>query len=116
MSDIRKISSKKGTPGSGKFSVFEIQNLKNGKKHYMLSSYYTLTTILSAVKSYTSSRTVKGGAETLAQDIDNAGKDYKEKFKVREMGSGLSEVDAEKLRAELVNKAGAVYNQEIDVV
>lgn len=105
---------KKG--GSGKtYSVFEITNTKTGRKHYMVSSVYSIETILSGIRTYVNSKTVGGGAKDLAQDIKNTGKDYDEHFRVKEMGSGMDRQAAEKRRAELVNKSGEVYNQEIEV-
>ena len=102
--------------GSGRvYSVFEILNTKNGKKHYMVTSRYTEENILSGVKTYVNSKTVHGGAKQLAQDIDNSGKDYDEHFKVKQVGKGMSREAAEKRRAELVTKSGEVYNQEIGV-
>ncbi len=102
--------------GSGKqYSVIEITNTKNGKKHVMVTSRYTPDTILSGIKTYAKSKTVGGGAKELAQDINDSGKDYHEHFKVKAMGSGLSREAAEKRRAELVTKSGEVYNQEIGV-
>jgi hypothetical protein len=107
---------KQSKAGSGKqYSVFEITNTKNGRKHFMVSSSYTETTILSGIRTYTSSKTVGGGAKALAQDIDNAGKDYDEHFTVKVVGKGMSKEAAEKRRAELVTKSGEVYNQEIEV-
>lgn len=105
---------KKG--GSGKtYSVFEILNTKNGKKHYMVTSVYSLDNILSGVRTYVDSKTVGGGAKDLAQDIHNAGKNYEEHFKIKEVGKGMSREAAEKRRAEFVTKSGEVYNQEIEV-
>lgn len=98
------------------YSVFEIINTKNGKKHYMVSSVYTVENILSGIRTYMNSKTVKGGAKELAQDIKGAGKDYDEHFRVREVGKGMSRQAAEARRAELVTKSGEVYNQEIGVV
>lgn len=97
------------------YSVFEIVNTKNGKRHYMVSSVYTLDNILSGIRTYMNSKTTGGGAKELAQDIKNAGKDYDEHFQVKEVGKGMSRVAAEKRRAELVTKSGEVYNQEIEV-
>ena len=109
------INEKENSKGGKVYSVFEITNTKNGKKHYMLSSTYTLENILSGIKTYTKSKTVNGGAKELASDIKASGKDYHDHFKVKQMGSGLSKEAAEKRRAELVDKAGEVYNQEIEV-
>lgn len=109
------ISEKDNKGGGKRYSVFEITNTKNGKKHYMVSSTYTVENILSGIKTYTKSKTVNGGAKALAQDIKTSGKDYHEHFNVKEMGSGLSRQAAEKRRAELVNKSGEVYNQEVEV-
>lgn len=97
------------------YSVFEITNTKNGRKHFMVSSRYNEDNILSGIKTYVNSKTVGGGAKALAQDIDNSGKDYDEHFTVKAQGSGMSKEAAEKRRAELVTKAGEVYNQEIEV-
>ena len=97
------------------YLVFEITNTKNGRKHFIVSSRYNEDNILSGIKTYTKSKTVNGGAKELAQDIQASGKDYHEHFKVKQMGSGLSKEAAEKRRAELVNKSGEVYNQEIEV-
>lgn len=106
-----------GTKGeSGKqYSVFEITNTKTGRKHFMVSSVYTEETILSGIRTYVNSKTVKGGAKELAKDIKNSGKDYDEKFKVKTVGKGMSAQGAEARRAELVTKSGEVYNQEIGV-
>lgn len=81
----------------------------------MVSSVYTEETILSGIRTYVNSKTVGGGAKDLAQDIKNTGKDYSEHFTVKLAGKGLNRQDAERRRAELVNKAGEVYNQEIEV-
>ena len=106
--------SKKG--GGGKvYSIFEITNTKTGRKHYMVSSVYTVDNVLSGIRTYVKSKTVGGGAKELAQDIKNTGKDYYEHFSVKEVGKGLSREAAEKRRAELVNKSGEVYNQEVEV-
>ena len=106
----------KRSKGSGKtYSVFEITNDKTGRKHYMVSSVYTVENIVSGIRTYVNSKTVGGGAKALATDIKNAGKDYDEDFKVKEVGKGMSREAAEKRRAELVTKSGEVYNQEIEV-
>lgn len=97
------------------FSVFEITNTKNGKKHFMVSSRYDEQNILSGIRTYVNSKSVGGGAKALASDIKGAGKDYDEHFTVKTMGKGLSKEAAEKRRAELVTRAGDVYNQEIEV-
>ena len=94
------------------YSVFEITNTKNGRKHFMVSSTYSEDNILSGIRT---SKSVGGGAKELAQDIKGAGKDYDEHFTVKAMGKGMSKEAAEKRRAELVTKAGEVYNQEIEV-
>ena len=106
----------KAKRGSGKvYSVFEITNGKTGRKHYMVSSVYTVDNILSGIRTYVKSKTVGGGAKDLAQDIKNSGKDYDDDFSVKEVGKGMSKEAAEKRRAELVTKSGEVYNQEIEV-
>ena len=97
------------------YSVFEITNTKNGRKHFMVSSRYTEENILSGIRTYVNSKSVGGGAKELAQDIKGAGKDYDEHFTVKAMGSGMSKESAERRRAQLVTKAGEVYNQEIEV-
>ena len=97
------------------FSVFEITNTKNGRKHFMVSSTYSEDNILSGIRTYVNSKSVGGGAKELATDIKNAGKDYDEHFTVKAMGKGMSKESAEKRRASLVTKAGEVYNQEIEV-
>ena len=97
------------------YSVFEITNTKNGRKHFMVSSSYTEDNILSGIRTYVNSKSVGGGAKELAQDIKGAGKDYDEHFTVKSMGSGMSKESAEKRRTALVTKAGEVYNQEIEV-
>jgi ketosteroid isomerase-like protein len=102
--------------GSGKtYSVFEITSKTTGRKHFMVSSRYTLENILSGIRTYVDSKTVGGGAKELAQDIYNAGKNYEEDFTVKEVGKGMSREIAERRRAELVTKSGEVYNQEIGV-
>ena len=106
----------KRSKGSGKtYSVFEITNNKTGRKHYMVSSVYSVDNILSGIRTYVNSKTVGGGAKDLAQDIKNTGKDYHEDFSVKEAGKGMSREAAERRRAELVTKSGEVYNQEIGV-
>ena len=101
---------------SGKtYSVFEITNDKTGRKHYMVSSVYTVENILSGIRTYVNSKTVGGGAKELASDIKNSGKNYDDDFKVKQVGKGMSRDAAEKRRAELVTKSGEVYNQEIGV-
>lgn len=107
-------TNKKGESGK-QYSVFEITNTKNGRKHYMVSSVYSLDNILSGVRTYMNSKTVRGGAKELAQDIKGAGKNYDENFTVKELGKGMSREAAERRRAELVTKSGEVYNQEIEV-
>ena len=97
------------------FSVFEITNTKNGKKHFMVSSSYNEDNILSGIRTYVNSKSVGGGAKELATDIKNSGKNYDEHFTVKAMGTGMSKESAERRRAELVTKAGEVYNQEIEV-
>ena len=97
------------------YSVFEITNTKNGRKHFMVSSTYTEENILSGIRTYVNSKSVGGGAKELAKDIKGAGKDYDEHFTVKAMGKGMSKESAEKRRASLVTKAGEVYNQEIEV-
>lgn len=102
-------------PKSKGYSVFEITNTKNGKKHFLVSSTYTTENVLSGIRSYIDSKSVKGGAKEIARDIANSGKDYHEHFTVKEQGTGLSKEAAEKRRSDLVEKAGKVYNQEIQV-
>ena len=97
------------------YSVFEITNTKNGKKHFLVSSTYTTENVLSGIRSYVDSKSVKGGAKEIAQDIANSGKDYHEHFTVKQQGTGLSKEQAEARRSDLVEKAGKVYNQEIQV-
>ena len=97
------------------YSVFEITNTKNGRKHFMVSSSYTEENILSGIRTYVDSKTVGGGAKALATDIKNAGKDYDEHFTVKAVGKGMSKEAAERRRAEFVTKSGEVYNQEIEV-
>lgn len=106
---------KKGKSTDRQYSVFEIVNTTNGKRHYMITSRYTLENILSGIRTYVDSKTVKGGAKELAKDIKGVGEDYEKYFKVKEVGKGLSKDTAEKRRAELVTKASEVYNQEIEV-
>ena len=101
--------------GRKPFSVFEITNVKNGKKHYMVTSAFTLENILSKIRTYADSKTVGGGAKELATDIKNDGSDYKDHFTVKQVGKGMSREAAEKRRAEFVTKSGEVYNQEIEV-
>lgn len=102
-------------PASKGYSVFEIINTKNGTKGFLVTSIYTKENVLSHIKSLIHSKSVKGGAKDMAQDIANSGKDYHEHFTVKEQGTGMSKEAAEKRRAELVTKAGEVYNQEIQV-
>lgn len=97
------------------YSVFEITNTKNGRKHFMVSSRYDEQNILSGIRTYVNSKSVGGGAKELAKDIKGAGKDYDEHFTVKAMGKGMSKEAAEKRRAALVTKSGEVYNQEIEV-
>ena len=107
---------KKNTMAKEKgYSVFEVTNTKNGRKHFMVTSVYNRDNILSGIRSYIDSKSVKGGAKAMATDIANSGKDYHEHFNVKEQGAGMSKEAAEKRRAELVTKAGEVYNQEIQV-
>lgn len=111
-----KLQEKKSDKSAGKqYGVFEITNVKTGRKHYMVSSTYTEENILSGIRTYVNSKTVNGGAKELAQDIDNTGKDYDEYFNVKQMGAGMDRQTAERRRAELVGKSGDVYNQEIEV-
>ena len=102
-------------PAAKGYSVFEITNTKNGRKHFMVTSTYTKENVLSGIRSYIDSKSVKGGAKAMAIDIANSGKDYHEHFTVKEQGSGMSEEAAEKKRKELVLKAGEVYNQEVQI-
>lgn len=102
-------------PQSKGYSVFEITNTKNGRKQFLVTSTYSKDNVLSGIRSYIDSKTVKGGAKAMARDIVNSGKDYHEHFTVKEQGAGMSKEAAEKKRAELVTKAGEVYNQEIQV-
>ena len=81
----------------------------------MVTSTYTKENVLSGVRSYIDSKSVKGGAKAIATDIAKSGKDYHEHFTVKELGKGMSKEAAEKRRTELVSKAGEVYNQEIQI-
>ena len=81
----------------------------------MVSSSYTEENILSGIRTYVNSKSVGGGAKELAKDIKGAWKDYDEHFTVKAMGKGMSREAAERRRAQLVTKAGEVYNQEIEV-
>ena len=102
-------------PAARGYSVFEITNTKNGRKHILVTSTYTKENVLSGVRSYIDSKSVKGGAKAIATDIAKSGKDYHEHFTVKELGKGMSKEAAEKRRTELVSKAGEVYNQEIQI-
>ena len=63
------------------YSVFEITNTKNGRKHFMVSSTYTEENILSGIRTYVNSKSVGGGAKELAQDIKGAGKEMQDRAK-----------------------------------
>lgn len=102
-------------PAAKGYSVFEITNTKNGRKHFLVTSTYTKENVLSGVRSYIDSKSVKGGAKAMATDIAKSGKDYHEHFTVKEQGKGMSKEAAEEKRKELVLKAGNVYNQEIQI-
>lgn len=109
------------TEASKKYSVFEIQNVKEksknyGRKIYVASSYMTEADILSRIRSIQDSKTGRGGTKDLAKDIRSAGKDYHEAFKVRLIKSGLSRERAEEVKASFIEKAPKVYNQEMEVV
>ena len=110
-----KAKASKGGSSGKVYSVFEIVNNKTGRRHFMVSSVYTVDNILSGIRTYVKSKTVGGGAKALAQDIKGSGKDYDEDFSVKEVGKGMSREAAEARRAELVTKSGEVYNQEIGV-
>lgn len=117
----KSIMAKTLTEASKKYSVFEIQNVKErsknyGRKIYVASSYMTEADILSRIRSIQDSKTGRGGTKDLAQDIRSAGKDYHEAFRVRLIKSGLSRERAEEVKASFIKKAPKVYNQEMDVV
>lgn len=104
-----------------KYSVYEIENVnrksKNyGRKIYVASSYMKEEDILSRIRSIQDSKTGRGGTKDLAQDIRGAGKDYDESFNVRLIKGGLSRERAEEVKANYIDRASKVYNQEMDVV
>jgi hypothetical protein len=103
-----------------KYSVYEITNVKErsknyGRKIYIASSYMKEEDILSRIRSIQDSKTGRGGTKDLAQDIRSAGKDYKDSFKVKLVKSGLSRERAEEVKANFIDRAGKVYNQEMEV-
>lgn len=109
------------TEESKKYSVFEITNVKRqsknyGRKIYVATSYMKKEDILSRIRSIQDSKTGRGGTKDLAADIRSAGKEYKDDFEVRLIKSGLSRERADEVKAQLIDKAPKVYNQEMDVV
>jgi len=104
-----------------KYSVYEIENVnrksKNyGRKIYVASSYMKEEDILSRIRSIQDSKTGRGGTKDLAQDIRSAGKDYHDDFNVKLIKGGLSRERAEEVKANYIDRASKVYNQEMDVV
>jgi len=104
-----------------KYSVYEIENVnrksKNyGRRIYVASSYMKEEDILSRIRSIQDSKTGKGGTKDLAQDIRSAGKNYHENFNVKLIKGGLSRERAEEVKANYIDRASKVYNQEMDVV
>ena len=104
-----------------KYSVFEIVNVKKhsknyGKKIYVATSYMGKEDILSRIRSIQDSKTGRGGTKDLAADIRSSGKNYHEDFEVKLVKSGLSRERAEEVKAQYIDKASKVYNQEMEVV
>lgn len=104
--------------GTADYNVFSIENIdkksKNWKKKfYIVSTHENPDTLLSMVRSMAKSKTAGGASKEVAIDMKNTGKDYREKFAVKKISSGVTKEKAEHIKSKYIDKTGnaKVYNQ-----
>ena len=104
--------------GSDKYNVFPVENVnkesKNWKKKfYIVSTHDNPSTLLSMIRSMAKSKTAGGASKEVGVDMKDAGKDYKEKFTVKKVASGITKDKAEDIKSKYIDRTGhaKVYNQ-----
>ena len=104
--------------GSADYNVFSIENTnkksKNWKKKfYIVSTHDEPNTLLSMMRSMAKSKTAGGASKEVGVDMQSAGKDYKEKFTVTKVASGITKDKAEDIKSRGIDRTGhsKVYNQ-----
>lgn len=101
-----------------KYNVFSVENVnkksKNWKKKfYIVSTHDNPDTLMAMVRSMAKSKTAGGATKVIGQDMQSAGKDYKDKFLVKKISSGNTKDRAEDIKSNMIDKTGhaKVYNQ-----
>jgi hypothetical protein len=104
--------------GSSDYNVFSIENInkksKNWKKKfYIISTHDEPDSLLSMIRSMAKSKTAGGASKIISKDMQSTGKDYKEKFVVQKISTGITKDKAEAVKSRYIDKTGKskVYNQ-----
>ena len=104
--------------GATDYNVFSVENSdkksKNWKKKfYIVSTHDNPTTLLSMIRSMAKSKTAGGASKEVGVDMNKSGKDYKEKFTVKKVASGITKEKAEDIKSKYIDRTGhaKVYNQ-----
>ena len=104
--------------GATSYNVFSVENVnkksKNWKKKmYIVSSHDEPNTLLSMMRSMAKSKTAGGATKVIGQDMQSSGKDYKDKFLVKKISTGITKDKAEDVKSKQIDRTGhaKVYNQ-----
>jgi len=104
--------------GSSDYNVFSIENINKKssnwkKKFYIVSTHDEPNTLLSMIRSMAKSKTAGGASKEVGLDMKSTGKDYKEKFVVKKISTGITKEKAESIKSKYIEKTGnaKVYNQ-----
>jgi hypothetical protein len=101
-----------------KYNVYSVENInqksKNWKKKmYIVSTHDNPNTLLSMMRSMAKSKTAGGATKVISQDMQSSGKDYKDKFLVKKLSTGITKDKAEDIKSKQIDRTGhaKVYNQ-----
>ena len=101
-----------------KYNVYSVENVnqksKNWKKKmYIVSAHDNPSTLLSMMRSMAKSKTAGGATKVIGQDMQASGKEYKDKFLVKKISTGITKDKAEDIKSKQIDRTGhaKVYNQ-----
>jgi hypothetical protein len=95
------------------YGVYKItNNMPNAKRktYYIVSSIQDTSHLIATVRGMKTSSTANGGAKAIANDMASIGKNYKDKFSVTKMRSGMTKHDATVYRNSLKAGSKKTYN------
>lgn len=96
------------------YGVYKItNNMPNAKRrvYYIVSSITDTSHLIATVRGMKTSSTAAGGAKAISNDMAKAGKDYKDKFSVTKMRSGMTKHDATVYRNSLRAGSKKAYHK-----